>query len=99
MQSVSRPLIIGGAAILIFSAIFLSGSIASNPWNAFFMLSALILVYIAALNFSDKTNHTGSGSTAGVIQYQSKGDTTENIQEEEDKHLPDPLEQGFDLPL
>ena len=48
------------------------------------MLSALILVYIAALNFSDKTNHTGSGSTAGVIQYQSKGDTTENIQEEED---------------
>ena len=63
------------------------------------MLSALILVYTVASNFTDKKNHTRSSSTPGVIQYQSKGDVEGNIQGEEGKHLPDPLEEGFDIPL
>ena len=98
MQNVSRPLIIGGALALLFAAVFLSGNAQSNLWMVFFILSGVVLVLTISGTSKDNSTKRNSGSTAGVINLSNMGEI-ETLDSQVEKQLPDPLDQGFDLPL
>ena len=111
MQNISRPLVIGGAVALLFTAVILSGTATSSPWMVFFLLSAMLLVITISSAFGDEAGGTGvagHGSTAGVLGVKGKNSGSsasgsarggEVGDAEASQRLPDPLEDGFDLPL
>ncbi len=98
MQNVSRPLIIGGAIALLFTAVFLSGSAQSNLWIVFFILSGLVILLTISFASKDNSAKRSGGSTAGVVNFSNIGDA-EKLDSKVEKRLPDPLDDGFDLPL
>ena len=110
MQNISRPLVISGAIALLFAAVILSGTATSSPWMVFFLLSAMLLVITISSAFGDEAGGAGvvgHGSTAGVLDVKGKnsGSSADSTQSgeagggEPSQRLPDPLEDGFDLPL
>ena len=98
MQNVSRPLIFGGALAFLFAAVFLSGNDQSNLWMAFFILSGLVIILTIYGTSKQNTDNSSNGSTAGVINFTNVGET-EKLDSQKNKQLPDPLDEGFDLPL
>jgi hypothetical protein len=109
MQNISRPLVIGGAIALLFAAVILSGIASSSPWMVFFLLSAMLLAITISSAFGDEaggSGGTGHGSTAGVLDINGNSGSSaasarggEGAGAEPSQRLPDPLEDGFDLPL
>jgi len=110
VQSISRPLVIVGAIALLFAAVFLSGIATSSPWMVFFLLSAMLLVFTISSAWGDQTDEArvGGGSTAGVIEVGRKqygtadtgsGGGGQGQGNDTPQRLPDPLDDGFDLPL
>jgi hypothetical protein len=111
MQNISRPLVIGGVIVLLFAAIFLSGTAASSPWMVFFLLSAMLLVFTVSSAWGDEAGTDGAvgrGATAGVLGEKGSGSDAHSAGlrlggqgpgNDAPQRLPDPLEDGFDLPL
>jgi hypothetical protein len=99
MQNVFRTLVIGGAVALAMAAFFLSGSVATSPWMGFFLLSAIILILVLSTAFRDAEDEKKTGSTAGVLSDGKVNIENTAFQQQSNDGLPDPLEDGFDLPL